>query len=56
VAPWHQLNIHPQGKIPEGGMVAPIILTSDKTQLMMFGGDKVAWPVYLTLINIAKDK
>jgi hypothetical protein len=34
--------------------IAPIILSSDKTQLSHFRGDKSAWPVYLTIGNIAK--
>ena len=33
-----------------------MILSSDKTQLTQFRGDKSAWPVYLTLGNIAKTK
>lgn len=32
----------------------PVILSSDKTQLSQFSGDKVAWPVYLTIGNIKK--
>ena len=32
-----------------------LILSSDKTQLTQFQGDKKAWPVYLTLGNISKD-
>lgn len=31
-----------------------MILVSDKTQLSQFSGDKSAWPIYLTLGNIAK--
>lgn len=34
--------------------MAPVILASDKTQLSTFGGDKTAYPVYLTIGNIAK--
>ena len=41
-------------KIPKGGVVVPVILTSDKTQLTQFHGDKSAWPVYLTIRNIEK--
>ena len=37
-------------------MVAPVILASDKTHLTQFRGDKTAWPVYLTIGNIAKAK
>ena len=36
--------------------IAPLILSSDKTQLTQFRGDKSAWPVYLTIGNIAKSK
>lgn len=43
-----------QQKIPKGGVVAPVILASDKTQLTHFRGDKSAWPVYLTIGNIEK--
>ncbi|KIK26117.1 hypothetical protein PISMIDRAFT_39048, partial [Pisolithus microcarpus 441] len=41
--------------LPEGAVVAPIILSSDKTSLSLFSGDKKAWPVYLTIGNISKD-
>ncbi|KAI6009183.1 hypothetical protein EDC04DRAFT_2871408 [Pisolithus marmoratus] len=44
-----------QGKLPAGAMVAPIILSSDKTSLSVFSGNKKAWPVYLTIGNILKD-
>ncbi|KAI6009336.1 hypothetical protein BKA83DRAFT_4467974 [Pisolithus microcarpus] len=44
-----------QGKLPVGAMVAPVILSSDKTSLSVFSGDKKAWPVYLTIGNISKD-
>ncbi|GLB42404.1 putative structural maintenance of chromosomes protein [Lyophyllum shimeji] len=45
-----------QKKLPTGAVVAPIILASDKTSLTKFQGNKTAWPVYLTLGNIAKEK
>ncbi|KAF8233108.1 hypothetical protein L208DRAFT_1268663, partial [Tricholoma matsutake] len=35
---WWKMQV-----IPEGGVMAPIILASDKTQLTNFGGDKMAW-------------
>jgi hypothetical protein len=44
-----------QMKLPPGAIVAPVILASDKTNLSQFGGDKQAWPVYLTIGNISKD-
>src|ERR1700742_685430 len=43
-----------QSKLPDGATIAPIILSSDKTQLSLFGGDKAAWPIYITIGNIAK--
>jgi len=33
----------------------PIIIASDKTNLTQFGGDKTAYPVYMTIGNISKD-
>ena len=35
--------------------ISPIILVLDKTNLSQFGGDKQAWPIYLTIGNISKD-
>ena len=45
-----------QKKLPVDSTVAPLIISSDKTQLTQFRGDKSAWPVYLTIGNIAKSK
>lgn len=44
-----------QSSLPEGATVAPIILSSNKTKLSQFRGDKSARPVYLTIGNIAKE-
>ena len=44
-----------QDNLPEGATIAPIILSSDKTQLSVFQGDKSAWLVYLTIGNISKE-
>ncbi|KAL1751665.1 hypothetical protein FB107DRAFT_221536 [Schizophyllum commune] len=44
-----------QKQLPIGSTVTPVILSSDKTQLSTFSGDKQAWPVYLTIGNIAKN-
>ena len=41
--------------LPKGTTIAPIILSSDKTQLTLFQGDKKAWPVYLTIGNLSKE-
>ena len=41
-------------KLPNGATIAALILSSDKTQLTQFQGDKKAWPVYLTIGNISK--
>ncbi|KAI0763922.1 hypothetical protein BC629DRAFT_1596851 [Irpex lacteus] len=43
-----------QGKLPAGATIAPVILASDKTKLSNFRGDQTAWPVYLSIGNIAK--
>jgi hypothetical protein len=42
--------------LPKGATIAPIILASDKTCLSQFRGDKSAWPVYLSIGNITKEK
>ncbi|KAJ7048192.1 Zn-finger domain-containing protein [Mycena amicta] len=44
-----------QGKLKAGATVSPLIISSDKTQLSQFSGDKSAWPVYLTIGNISKE-
>ena len=50
------LNLFPfKTKLPAGATISPIILASDKTNLSRFGGDKQAWPVYMTIGNISKD-
>ena len=41
-------------KLPKGTTIVPLILSSDKTQLTQFQGDKKAWLVYLTIGNISK--
>ncbi|KAJ8507713.1 hypothetical protein ONZ45_g9944 [Pleurotus djamor] len=47
---WHNV----QAKLPKGACLAPIIIATDKTQLTQFSGSKAAYPVYMTLGNIAK--
>ena len=44
-----------QSRLPQGATVAPVIISSDKTHLSNFRGDKAAWPVYLTIGNISKE-
>ncbi|KDQ14416.1 hypothetical protein BOTBODRAFT_109889, partial [Botryobasidium botryosum FD-172 SS1] len=43
-----------QKRLPRGATVVPVIIASDQTQLSNFSGNKSAWPVYLTIGNIAK--
>ncbi|KAF7366107.1 hypothetical protein MVEN_00487500 [Mycena venus] len=50
-ADWWEM----QKRLPPGVVISPVILSSDKTQLTRFQGDKTAWPVYLTIGNISKD-
>ncbi|KAG1888006.1 uncharacterized protein F5891DRAFT_1132037 [Suillus fuscotomentosus] len=45
-----------QKALPKGATIAPIILSSDKTCLSQFRGDKSAWPVYMSIGNISKAK
>ena len=48
------MEILSKKNLPIGSTIAPLIISSDKTQLSQFRGDKSAWPVYLTIGNIAK--
>ncbi|KAG1732831.1 hypothetical protein EDB19DRAFT_1896695 [Suillus lakei] len=43
-----------QDRLPSGACVAPVIIATDKTQLMQFTGGKTAYPVYLTLGNLPR--
>ncbi|RDB21586.1 hypothetical protein Hypma_011245 [Hypsizygus marmoreus] len=45
-----------QKRLPPGVTIAPLIISSDKTHLSNFRGDQSAWPVYLTIGNISKEK
>ncbi|KAG1800491.1 hypothetical protein EV424DRAFT_1474849 [Suillus variegatus] len=45
-----------QKELPKGATIAPIILATDKTCLSQFRGDQSAWPVYLSIGNITKEK
>ncbi|KAI6016622.1 hypothetical protein BKA83DRAFT_4473351 [Pisolithus microcarpus] len=44
-----------QCRLPSGSTVSPVILASDKTELSRFKGDKIAWPVYLSIGNLSKE-
>ena len=48
-------EINYKSRLPVGATVAPIILSSDKTKLSNFRGDKSAWPLYLTIGNLSKE-
>jgi len=39
----------PQRRLPQGAIVTPVILESNKTSLSQFQGDQEVWPVYLSL-------
>ncbi|KAG8943330.1 hypothetical protein FRC03_002563 [Tulasnella sp. 419] len=47
---WYDI----QDKLVKGATVVPVIIASDKTALTNFSGDKVAYPVYLTIGNASK--
>ncbi|KAF7302340.1 hypothetical protein HMN09_00867600 [Mycena chlorophos] len=44
-----------QQRLPAGATISGVVLSSDKTKLSNFAGDKSAWPVYLTIGNIPKE-
>lgn len=48
---WHQMQLKSQHP---GATVIPLIISSDKTLLMLFCG-KMAYPLYLTIGNIPKE-
>lgn len=41
-----------QKRLPEGATVMAVVVGSDATKLTQLGGDKKAWPVYVSLGNI----
>ncbi|KAJ3859939.1 hypothetical protein EV359DRAFT_75430 [Lentinula novae-zelandiae] len=43
-----------QDMLPNGATIAPIIIASDETRLSTFCGNEKAWPVYLTIGNVAE--
>ncbi|EPS93667.1 hypothetical protein FOMPIDRAFT_1055780 [Fomitopsis schrenkii] len=47
---WHAV----QSILPKGATVAPIIISTDKTQLTRFSGNRLVYPVYMMLGNIPK--
>ncbi|KAJ7131790.1 hypothetical protein C8R43DRAFT_895475 [Mycena crocata] len=49
---WWELQ---QKLLPPGACITGFILSSDKTKLSQFSGDKTAWPVYMTIGNLSKD-
>ncbi|KAI0709807.1 hypothetical protein C8Q76DRAFT_624659 [Earliella scabrosa] len=52
---WWELQVRKEHSLlPPDATIAPVILSSDKTMLSRFSGDKQAWPVYLTIGNISK--
>ncbi|KAF8248545.1 hypothetical protein K440DRAFT_547484 [Wilcoxina mikolae CBS 423.85] len=45
-----------QESLPDGSTVISVIFGSDKTMLSTLSGDKITWPVYLSIGNISKVK
>ncbi|KAG1876864.1 hypothetical protein C8R48DRAFT_745419 [Suillus tomentosus] len=45
-----------QKELPKGATIASIILATDKTYLSQFRGNKTAWPAYLYISKIQKEK
>ncbi|KAG6808332.1 hypothetical protein H0H92_004461, partial [Tricholoma furcatifolium] len=50
---WWKVQEQIEAREP-GGTVIPLIISSDKTQLTLFG-NKMAYPVYLTIGNLPKE-
>lgn len=44
-----------QDALPPGATVVLVNASSDKLNLTHYSGDKVAWPIYITIANISKD-
>ena len=44
-----------QEKLPTGATISPVHISSDKTNLSRFAGDKQGWPVYITIGNVSKN-
>ncbi|KAF8415153.1 hypothetical protein EV426DRAFT_541758, partial [Tirmania nivea] len=44
-----------QDEHPEHNTIVPIIYASDKAHLTNFSGDKLIWPLYITIGNTPKD-
>ncbi|TFK45605.1 hypothetical protein OE88DRAFT_1740110 [Heliocybe sulcata] len=47
---WHAV----QAGLPKGATVAPVLISTDKTQLTQFSGSRQAYPVYLTIGNLPR--
>ena len=48
-------SIFKKKKPPRGATLASLILSSDKTQLTQFQGNKKSWLVYITIGNLSKE-
>ncbi|KAH5236807.1 hypothetical protein HBI72_246820 [Parastagonospora nodorum] len=44
-----------QQSLPDGATVVPIIISVDKTQLLLISGDVAAWLVYVTIGNLSRE-
>ncbi|EPQ50210.1 hypothetical protein GLOTRDRAFT_50901 [Gloeophyllum trabeum ATCC 11539] len=51
---WHAVQVCISAGLPIGSTVAPIIISTDKTQLTQFSGSKQAYPIYLTIGNLPR--
>ncbi|KAJ7058408.1 Zn-finger domain-containing protein, partial [Mycena amicta] len=51
---WYELQVRCHSSSYDA-CVCPVIIASDKTKLTNFGGDKAAYPVYLTIRNLSKE-
>lgn len=44
-----------QTALPDNATLVPLLLSTDKTALTQHHGDKMAWPVYITIGNLSRE-
>ncbi|KAJ7059609.1 hypothetical protein C8F01DRAFT_1232034 [Mycena amicta] len=52
---WYELQERLRKEGKDDACVCPVIMATDKTKLTNFGGDKAAYPAYLTIGNVSKE-
>ncbi|KAJ7055348.1 hypothetical protein C8F01DRAFT_1373875 [Mycena amicta] len=52
---WYELQERLAKEGKHDACVCPVITSTDKTKLTNFGGDKAAYPAYITIANVSKE-